>query len=160
MFAPGADPRHALRVFAPLDSVSSVQIPSPNSFFPSIGDNQIKGGAVLEPDASDPSDVYPTLQFNSQPVIATSVFMRPVYKRANAEYIYHMRTEDSRGRFANLATYSDLFSLAVLDSENAWACGQNGIILHTSDAGTHWTFQSSGTLDSLSYIQFADANRG
>jgi photosystem II stability/assembly factor-like uncharacterized protein len=160
MFATADDPRHALRVFAPLDSVSSVSIPSASLFYPSIGDNQIKGGAILEPETSDPSDPYPALQFNQQPVIATSVFMRPVYKRADAEYIYHMRPEDSRGRFTYLVTFNDLLSVALAGTDHAWACGQNGIIVHTSDAGASWTFQSSGTLNSLSHVQFIDANRG
>ena len=158
MFATADDPRHALRVFAPLDSVSSVIIPS--VFVPSIGDNQIKGGAVVVPDASDPSDVYPLLRFNQLPVIAPAVFMRPVYKRADAEYIYHVRPEDSRGRLAYLATFIDLYSVSAVDAQNAWACGQNGIILHTSDAGISWAFQSSGTLDTLSTVHFSDANTG
>jgi photosystem II stability/assembly factor-like uncharacterized protein len=41
-----------------------------------------------------------------------------------------------------------------------WAVGDGGTILHTSDGGTTWTAQTSGTTNLLSLVEFTDANTG
>lgn len=155
IFETASDPRGALRDFAPLDSISSVNLGN-GRLLPTMGESQIKAGAVLVPVSPTP---YPPLMFNSRPSVH-SVFMRPVYKHADGDYLYRMRPEDSRGRYAYLATLNDLRSISTTDASTAWVCGSNGGILHTTDGGIDWSFEQSGTLNSLAAIQFIDADSG
>jgi photosystem II stability/assembly factor-like uncharacterized protein len=162
MFSTSVDPRQALKDFAPIDSVSSVDLVSPQRPLPTFGDTRIPLNFQLLPDSSDVSNLYPSLKFGGTTPLQTnySVFMRPIYKRADAKYIYHIQN-DTRvpPRYVYLATLSDLLSLAAVGS-SAWASGVNGLMLHTSDDGQTWKGQSSGTTNSLNGIYFLDANTG
>ena len=93
-FQTTADPRGALRDFAPIDSVSSVDLsPTRPPVPPAVaGDSRIPAGLLVLPDSTDPAQVYPLLAFNATPVIH-SIFMRPVYRRADARYIYHLQAD-------------------------------------------------------------------
>ncbi len=91
------DPRGALLDFAPIDSVSSVNLTGTIAI-PSVGDNRIPANFVVYADSSTPGDVYPQLAFNPPPPVNYSVFMRPVYRRIDARYIYHLQA-DTRGRY-------------------------------------------------------------
>jgi hypothetical protein len=86
------DPRGALKDFAPIDSVSSVNL-SPVQI-PSVGDNRIPADFVLVPDSSVPGNIYPQLAFNATPP-NHSIFMRPLYPRSDARVIYRLQ-EDTR----------------------------------------------------------------
>jgi hypothetical protein len=46
------------------------------------------------------------------------------------------------------------------DGRNGWAVGDGGTILHTSDAGTTWSRQSSGTAFTLNAVWFTSATEG
>lgn len=85
------DPRGSLVDFAPLDSVSSVDL-NPSRPLPSLGDTRVPADYVLYPDSSLASNVYPVLSFNSSP-INHLFFMRPIYKRADARYIYRLQRD-------------------------------------------------------------------
>ena len=100
MFLNTADPRGALRDFAPIDSVSSV--PLPPTVFPSLGDSRIPAGFRLDADSSNPSMIYPLLAFNASPAIH-SIFMRPIYRRTDARYIYRLQA-DTRARYSGTPT--------------------------------------------------------
>ncbi len=91
MFQNTIDPRGALRDFAPIDSVSSVDL-SPGYTTPSLGDTRIPANSVVFADSSDPTNIYPQLAFNSTPV-NHSIFMRPVYRRFDAKYVYHLQAD-------------------------------------------------------------------
>ena len=52
---------------------------------------------VASADSSVPGDVYPQLAFNAAPVNHV-IFMRPVYRRSDARYIYHLQA-DPRNRY-------------------------------------------------------------
>ena len=54
----------------------------------------------------------------------------------------------------------DLFSVSFPTEKEGWACGRYGTILHTSDGGSTWSAQSSGTTFTLSGISFSDAKNG
>ena len=108
MFLNTTDPRGALRDFAPIDSVSSVTLPP--TLFPSAGDSRIPANFVLFPDSTNPADIYPQLAFNASPTIH-SVFMRPIYRRSDARYIYHLQP-DTRGRYRGSP------DIAVIDGQN------------------------------------------
>jgi hypothetical protein len=95
MFLNTTDPRGALRDFAPIDSISSVTLPP--TVFPATGDSRIPANFVVYPDSSDPGNIYPQLAFNASPTIH-SIFMRPVYRRSDARYLYHLQA-DTRGRY-------------------------------------------------------------
>jgi hypothetical protein len=90
------DPRGALRDFAPIDSVSSVDL-SPSHLLPSLGDTRIPANSVVFADSSDPGNIYPQLAFNSTPINHV-IFMRPIYRRTDARYIYHLQA-DTRNRY-------------------------------------------------------------
>jgi hypothetical protein len=100
MFLNTADPRGALRDFAPIDSVSSV--PLPPTVFPSLGDSRIPAGFQLLADSTNASMIYPRLAFNASPSIH-SIFMRPIYRRTDARYIYRLQA-DTRARYSGTPT--------------------------------------------------------
>lgn len=60
----------------------------------------------------------------------------------------------------NLLPPRDLFSVSFPVPEIGWACGRQGIILHTSDGGITWSRQNSGTNHTLSAIYFVDQSHG
>jgi photosystem II stability/assembly factor-like uncharacterized protein len=49
-----------------------------------------------------------------------------------------------------------LFGIVCSSSERAWAVGQDGLILHTTDSGKTWSRQDSGTRDNLACVRFFD----
>lgn len=103
------DPRGALLDFAPIDSVSSVNLTGTIAI-PSVGDNRIPANFIVNADSSDLSDIYPQLAFNPPPPVNYSVFMRPVYRRTDSRYIYHLQP-DSRGRYIGMP------NLGVIDGQ-------------------------------------------
>lgn len=54
----------------------------------------------------------------------------------------------------------DLFSVNFSTDRDGWICGRFGAILSTSDSGTIWTRQQSGTEYTLSSIFFVDTLKG
>lgn len=89
------DPRGALRDFAPIDSVSSVDLAGsgPPLGPPRIGDTRLPANLRVLPDSSVPTNIYPQLAFNSFPSIHTPVYMRPIYRRSDARYIYRLESD-------------------------------------------------------------------
>lgn len=59
-------------------------------------------------------------------------------------------------------TTSDLYSVNFNHgNENiVWACGENGVILHTSNGGLNWVLQNSGTTNHLHSIVFMEIQGG
>jgi photosystem II stability/assembly factor-like uncharacterized protein len=53
-----------------------------------------------------------------------------------------------------------LHSVYFADANTGYAVGAGGKILKTTDGGTNWSVQSSGTTDNLSSVYFTDANTG
>jgi hypothetical protein len=114
MFLNSTDPRGALRDFAPIDSVSSVDL-SPTRPLPPpavAGDSRVPANFIVIPDSGDPANVYPQLAFNASPGIH-SIFMRPIYRRADARYIYHLQS-DSRSPQRYLGSPN----MAVIDGQH------------------------------------------
>ena len=111
MFLNTTDPRGALRDFAPIDSVSSVDLSSAHPL-PSAGDSRIPANFVMYADSGDPAGIYPRLAFNSSPV-NHSVFMRPVYRRSDARYIYHLQADTRLPQ-----RYLGSPNIAVIDGQN------------------------------------------
>jgi len=86
------DPRGALKDFAPIDSISSVDLtgaPPP----PRLGDTRLPGNLRVVPDSSNPGNIYPPLAFNPPATASYSVYMRPIYRRSDAQYIYHLEPD-------------------------------------------------------------------
>jgi photosystem II stability/assembly factor-like uncharacterized protein len=157
MFENTSDPRGALTDFSPLDSISSVNLVN-SRLLPTLGDNQLPSGYSLWPDSSNPSDVFPTLTFGTNPLY--SVYLRSIYKRADAQYIYHIQKDyETPVRYTYLATLSELRSVAVA-GQNAWACGVGGTIIHSNNGGITWAPQISGTTKTLESAQFLNDNVG
>src|SRR5215469_10757268 len=55
---------------------------------------------------------------------------------------------------------NNLWSVAALDASTFIAVGEFGTILRTSDGGTTWTKQDSGTQNRLFGVAFGDGNNG
>jgi photosystem II stability/assembly factor-like uncharacterized protein/LmbE family N-acetylglucosaminyl deacetylase/tetratricopeptide (TPR) repeat protein len=55
---------------------------------------------------------------------------------------------------------AELTSVAFVDAERGWAVGDHGVVLHTNDAGLHWTPQTSGVGCRLRDVCFLDAECG
>jgi hypothetical protein len=92
-FESSADPRGALRDFAPIDSISSVDLsptrpPVPP---PVAGDTRIYGSYMVFADSTSLTNLYPNLQFNGSLGTIHSIFMRPVYRRSDARYVLHLQ---------------------------------------------------------------------
>lgn len=53
-----------------------------------------------------------------------------------------------------------LYSIYFTNNNNGWAVGFEGTILKTTDGGTNWSFQTSGTTEWLNSVHFADSDTG
>jgi photosystem II stability/assembly factor-like uncharacterized protein len=53
-----------------------------------------------------------------------------------------------------------LHGVDMVSPTEAWAVGESGIILHSTDGGTGWTQQASGTSAQLQAVRFLDALHG
>lgn len=111
MFLNTGDPRGALRDFAPIDSVSSVTLPP--TVLPSAGDSRIPASYLVLADSTDPANIYPLLAFNASPA-NHSVFMRPIYRRSDARYLYHLQADTRTPR-----RYNGAPNIAVIDGNNS-----------------------------------------
>lgn len=98
----------ALKDTAPLDSIDTENLLSaPDS---SRGSSAIPARYRVIPDASDPS--YPQLAFDTTNFFHT-IFMRPLYKRSDAQYIYHLQRDT-----ANIpAKYVGSPNIGVVDGQ-------------------------------------------
>lgn len=113
MFLNTSDPRGALRDFAPIDSVSSVELTGLYPL-PAAGDNRIPPDYVLIPDSTNPARIFPTLAFNSLPPgNSHSVFMRPIYRRSDARYLYRLQPDTRVPQ-----RYIGSPTIAVVDGQN------------------------------------------
>jgi hypothetical protein len=115
MFLNSIDPRGALRDFAPIDSISSVDL-SPTRPLPPpavAGDSRVPASYIVYPDSSVPSSIYPRLAMNVSPGIH-SIFLRPVYKRADARYLYHLQADTRSPQ-----RYYGTPNIAVVDGSNS-----------------------------------------
>jgi len=115
MFLNTTDPRGALRDFAPIDSVNSVDL-SPTRPLPPppvAGDSRLPANLVVYADSSDLRYVYPQLALNVSPTIH-SVFMRPIYRRSDARYIYRLQSDARTPQ-----RYFGSPNIAVIDGQNS-----------------------------------------
>jgi hypothetical protein len=89
-----------LREFAPIDSISSVNLgPTRPPVPPPVpGDTRIPGGFELHPDSSVVTNIYPKLAFNGTSTTIHSIFMRDMYRRTDARVIYRLQP-DPRNRY-------------------------------------------------------------
>lgn len=113
-FESSVDPRGALRDFAPIDSISSVDLSTtrPPVPPPVAGDTRVYGSYVVFADSTDPGNIYPTLQFNGTTSQVFSIFMRPVYRRADARYIFHLQQ-------SHLNRYIGMPNVGVVDGQRS-----------------------------------------
>ncbi len=58
------------------------------------------------------------------------------------------------------STYWALSGVAAIDSNNCWVVGEDGTILHTTNGGSTWTTQTSGTNSPLTYVTFLNDSVG
>ncbi|MFN0158323.1 MAG: hypothetical protein ACKVRP_09670 [Bacteroidota bacterium] len=112
-FENSVDPRGALRDFAPIDSISSVDLSTgrPPTPPPVAGDTRIPANFSVLADSSIPGSEYPQLAFNSAPPNHL-IFMRPIYRRSDARYLYHLQA-DTRNRYLGMP------NVAVVDGEQS-----------------------------------------
>ena len=53
-----------------------------------------------------------------------------------------------------------LNSVTMPDAQDAWAVGNGGVIMHSTDGGASWVSQTSPTTDPLAGVTFTDAQHG
>ncbi len=159
-FESSSDPRGALKDFAPIDSVSSLSLSG--GLLPRLGDTRIPVNFQLYSDSTEVGNIYPSLTFGgtTPPQANYSVFMRPIYRRPDAKYIYHIQ-DDSRipKRYVYSPVLSDLKGVASVGT-TVWVCGVNGVILNSNNGGQSWQHQKSGTTLVFNAIHFFDQNNG
>ena len=68
----------------------------------------------------------------------------------------------SQGWFTQVSNASgnDLLSLSFIDDMTGYCVGQGGTIIKTTNGGTNWALQSSGTTETLNGVFFVDAMTG
>jgi photosystem II stability/assembly factor-like uncharacterized protein len=55
---------------------------------------------------------------------------------------------------------TDLLDVQFLDTNQGWAVGEGGVILHTVDGGATWSHQVSTTSENLAAVSFCNAEHG
>lgn len=93
-FESSVDPRGALRDFAPIDSISSVNPIRLPGDPPRVTSTRVRNNTAVLPDTLSGFPPYPRIAFNATPAFH-SVFMRPVYRRSDARYIYYLAPDSS-----------------------------------------------------------------
>jgi photosystem II stability/assembly factor-like uncharacterized protein len=161
MFENSIDPRGALKDFTPLDSICSVDLLTTDPYtgrrlLPAFGDNQIPGEYIVIPESTS---TFPLMKFNKK--FVHSVYMRPIYKRADARYIYHIQ-EDLRTSPVHYSFAQTLGELKSVSSSmgSVTICGVNGLIFNSVDGGITWVKQKSGTSNNLNSTKFINSTRG
>ncbi len=93
-FENSVDPRGALRDFAPIDSISSVDLsPTRPPIPPPVaGDTRVPANFIVNSDSNSPDQPYPRLAFNNTPPNHL-IFMRPIYRRSDARYLYRLQAD-------------------------------------------------------------------
>jgi len=113
-FQNSIDPRGALKDFAPIDSISSASF-TPR---PAAGDTRVPANYRVYPDSSNPGSIYPQLAFNAPAPPATFhlVFMRPIYRRTDARYLYHLQpdTANSPPRYIGMPNVAAVDGLRTI----------------------------------------------
>ncbi|MBM2839879.1 MAG: hypothetical protein HW412_407 [Bacteroidetes bacterium] len=122
------DPRGAIQDFAPVDSIDTENLPPAQ--LPARGSSTIPARYRVIPDDSDPTNIYPQLALDSIPVIH-SIFMRPVYRRSDARYIYHLQADTA----SNPQLYTGMPNIGVVDGEKRIVF--MGIPLHLLNNGVN-----------------------
>jgi len=107
-FQSGLDPRAAFRDFAPIDSISS----APFTPRPAPGDTRIPVNYRVYADSSGGA-VYPQLAFIDNGTPFHLVFMRPIYRRSDARYIYHIQPDTANAP----PRYIGMPNIAAVDGE-------------------------------------------
>ena len=63
-------------------------------------------------------------------------------------------------RTSGASTSTTLYGIAFADAANGWIVGSGGVIRHTTDGGTTWSAQTSGTTQNLRDVVFVGASNG
>jgi photosystem II stability/assembly factor-like uncharacterized protein len=53
-----------------------------------------------------------------------------------------------------------LLGIHAINSQNVWAVGDSGVIIHSIDGGANWTFIPSGTTERLMTVEFINPDTG
>lgn len=93
-FESSVDARGALRDFAPIDSISSVNPVRFPGDPPRVTSTRLRNNTPLLPDTTAADVRYPRLALNATPAFH-SVFMRPVYRRSDARNIYYLQADSA-----------------------------------------------------------------
>ncbi|MBI5020211.1 MAG: hypothetical protein HZB59_02145 [Ignavibacteriales bacterium] len=153
------DPLNVINDFAPLDSISAVNLASFPLQLPRFGDSRVLGGSMLIPDSSESDNIYPPLRFNLDKY-SHLVYIRPIYRRADARYIYHLQEDEQLPkRYSYTKALNELKSVAITNGAMT-VCGTSGLILNSTTGGDTWSPQKSGTQYTLNSIQLFDNLNG
>lgn len=98
---PGIDTRGALRDFAPVDSFGTVAV-----------DTRVYGSYLVLADSSEPTNLYPTLQFTGAITSFHLMFIRTAYRRSDARYIYRLQE-------SHLNRYPGRPTIGVVDGQRS-----------------------------------------
>ncbi|MFH1683876.1 MAG: hypothetical protein ABIA67_03235 [Candidatus Margulisiibacteriota bacterium] len=76
-----------------------------------------------------------------------------IYKSTDSGAIWTGQTNPTAGN-------EDLYDVKAISALVAWAVGDNGSIIKTTNGGTNWANQTSGTTEHLKGVDFLDATTG
>ena len=142
-FQSGLDPRAAFKDFAPIDSISS----APFTPRPAPGDTRIPVNYQVYPDSTGGGAIYPRLAFIDNGTPFHLVFMRPIYRRSDARYIYHLQPDT-----ANVPPrYIGMPNIAAVDGQRTIVFV--GLPLHLLDNTTYGNPQGLQAFFNRVFIQ-------
>jgi hypothetical protein len=112
-----ADARSSLVDFTPLDSLFTGTLPAPS--FPYSGDSRLPQSYIVSPVGDAVTRSYPRLTLNTfaVPTQVHLVFMRPVYRRADASVLYRLQPDTGNGIIAARNRYIGQPDIAVIDAD-------------------------------------------
>ena len=69
-------------------------------------------------------------------------------------------TKAQQWKYLQTGVAEDLYNVCCIDDNTIFVCGQNGVILKSTDSGAHWAEKYRRTGCQMTEICFADANNG
>ena len=112
-------------------------------FFVQLGEATLawSSTAFVDPLDTPAAAIGGTLHPQSQPMLAAArAGERIVAVGLRGTIVW---SDDNGGKWhqASVPVQSDIVAVMFVDPQNGWASGHDGVILHTTDAGSHWTRQ-------------------
>jgi photosystem II stability/assembly factor-like uncharacterized protein len=125
-----------------------------------VGGTDYLGGRQLFRTA-DGGVTWSEVEKDNANLLSAVTFSHPRNGVAVGRFSTILHSDDGGQRWSEaLEPSNDLYDIARVDVNRAWAVGADGAILRTSDGGETWEWQESGTDVHLAAVSFVDSLTG